>query len=118
MRQGLIVDSYGNRRWYVNDRLHRTDGPAFVGANGTQAWCLNGKNHREDGPAVIYADGDQEWYYEDRLHREDGPAYIAADGYYSWYLKGIRLSFDKYLEKAFPKDSPQRTLFVLKWGGK
>ena len=94
MRNGLIVDSYGNRRWYVNDRLHRTDGPAFVGANGTQAWYLNGKNHREDGPA-----------------------YIDTDGYYSWYLRGIRHNFDEYLEKVFPKDSPQRTLFLLKWNG-
>ena len=56
------VDPGGNKRWYLNGKLHREDGPAFEGADGTKHWYLNGKLHREDGPAIEYADGDKCWY--------------------------------------------------------
>jgi hypothetical protein len=32
---------------------------------GTKRWFLNGKYHREDGPAVEYANGSKEWYLND-----------------------------------------------------
>jgi hypothetical protein len=41
---------------------------------GTKRWFLNYKLHREDGPAVIYPDGFQQWYQYGKLHRVDGPA--------------------------------------------
>ena len=34
---------------------------------GTKKWRLNGKYHREDGPAVEWADGSKYW----RLHGEE-----------------------------------------------
>jgi hypothetical protein len=50
-------------RWYLNDKLHREDGPAFEYANGTKWWYLNGEHHREDGPAIEYhPDGSKYWY--------------------------------------------------------
>jgi hypothetical protein len=33
-----------------------------VDNNGTKRWYLNGKLHREDGPAIEYADGNKGWY--------------------------------------------------------
>ena len=33
-----------------------------VYADGTKKWHLNDKLHREDGPAIEYADGDESWY--------------------------------------------------------
>jgi hypothetical protein len=33
--------------------------------NGTKKWFLNGKLHREDGPAVEWADGTKRWYFND-----------------------------------------------------
>jgi hypothetical protein len=33
-----------------------------VYANGTKRWRIDGKLHREDGPAVEYADGTKRWY--------------------------------------------------------
>ena len=33
----------GTKRWYVDDKLHRTDGPAIEGANGDKFWYLDGK---------------------------------------------------------------------------
>jgi hypothetical protein len=32
--------------------------------NGTKLWYLNDKLHRTDGPAIECANGDKAWYYE------------------------------------------------------
>ena len=58
----VIVDSYGNKHWYLNGKRHRTDGPAVEQADGYKAWYLNGKPHRTDGPAVEGANGYKVWY--------------------------------------------------------
>ena len=58
------VDNLGTKYWYLNDKLHRVDGPACEDANGTKRWFLNGKLHRTDGPAVEYANGTKYWYLD------------------------------------------------------
>ena len=61
----------GNKYWYLNDQLHREDGPAIEYANGDKSWYLNGKPNREDGPAVEYAHGNKHWYLNgERLVRD------------------------------------------------
>ena len=52
----------GTKRWYLNGKLHRLDGPAVELLTGTKRWYLNGKHHREDGPAVELSTGTKEWY--------------------------------------------------------
>jgi len=52
----------GSQEWRINNQLHRTDGPAWIGSDGAEEWWVNGQPHRLDGPAVISADGDQEWF--------------------------------------------------------
>ena len=84
----MEVDEYGDKIWYLNDKLHREDGPAIEYADGSKEWYLKGKLHREDGPAVEWADGDRHWYLNGKRHREDGPAYECSDGYKWWYLNG------------------------------
>jgi len=32
----------GNKFWYVNEKLHREDGPAIITSDGYQAWFING----------------------------------------------------------------------------
>jgi len=89
----------GTKEWYLNDELHREDGPAVVEySDGTKVWYLNGKRHREDGPAVERSGGTKEWWLNGNLHREDGPAYEGFDGTKMWYLNGTKLS-----EKEFNK---------------
>ena len=56
------VEDDGTKRWYLNGKLHRTDGPATEYTNGSKCWYLDGKLHREDGPAVECADGTKCWY--------------------------------------------------------
>ena len=41
-----VFDS-GNKAWYLNDELHREDGPAIEYANGVKYWYLNGKHLTE-----------------------------------------------------------------------
>lgn len=88
--------------WYVNNQLHREDGPAIEWSDGDKEWCLNGLRHREDGPAFEGKNGDKVWWINDELHREDGPACEWADGTKAWYLNGVEYTekeFNQWLEK-------------------
>ena len=76
----------GAKEWWLNNKLHREDGPAVEYANGTKYWYLNGEHHREDGPAVEWASGTKKWYLNGKRHREDGPAVEWASGTKHWYL--------------------------------
>ena len=82
----MTVDKYGTKRWQLNGKLHREDGPAFEGEDGNKEWYLHGKCHREVGPAIEYANGNKAWYLHGMLHREDGPAVENVNGYTSWWL--------------------------------
>jgi hypothetical protein len=62
MRNGLIINAYGDKYWYKNDKYHREDGPAVEFVNGYKSWWINGKRHRENGPALECADGTKFWY--------------------------------------------------------
>jgi len=61
-KDGLTIDEYGTKSWYLNDKYHRTDGPAIEYINGDKHWFLNGKRHRTDGPAIEYYNGTKYWY--------------------------------------------------------
>ncbi len=41
------VSDDGTKRWYLNDKLHREDGPAIEYASGTKYWYLNGEQLTE-----------------------------------------------------------------------
>ena len=43
MKNGLEVNANGDKFWYLNDNLHRVDGPAIKFANGNKWWYLNGE---------------------------------------------------------------------------
>jgi len=43
----VIVDDYGTKHWYHNDKRHREDGPAVEYADGTKWWFVNGKELTE-----------------------------------------------------------------------
>lgn len=38
----------GNKRWELNRKLHREDGPAIEGRGGYKEWHLNGKEYTEE----------------------------------------------------------------------
>jgi hypothetical protein len=67
MKQGLIIDENGHKEWYLNDKIHREDGPAVEYANGDKYWWLNDQRHRVDGPALEWTDGTKMWYLNNKL---------------------------------------------------
>jgi hypothetical protein len=106
----LKIEQDGTKCWFLNDKLHREDGPAIEYANGTKHWYLNGKLHREDGPAVEYANGGKRWYLNDKLHREDGPAVEYPDGTKRWYLNGKSVSWKQVFKNAKTQEQQVRIL--------
>ena len=48
MKEYIVkIDDYGTKKWYLNGKLHREDGPAVERSNGTKEWWLNGKELAE-----------------------------------------------------------------------
>ena len=88
----LKIDKYGNKRWYLNGKLHRIDGPAIEYPNGYKVWYLNDKLHRIDGPAIELKNGDKYWYLNNEYHRIDGLAIECANGDKFWYLNGKKVN--------------------------
>lgn len=43
----------GSTSYLLHGELHRTDGPAFVGADGATTWLQFGREHRINGPAIL-----------------------------------------------------------------
>jgi hypothetical protein len=66
MNQSKLHTSIGGvKRWYLNGKLHRDDGPA-VELDEHKEWYINGKRHREDGPAIEHWNGTKFWYLNDK----------------------------------------------------
>ena len=82
----LIIDKYGDKRWYQNGELHRTDGPAIEYASGSKSWFQNGKLHCTDGPAMHFGNGTKFWYI-------DGKKYSFKD-----WLQLCSLSYEEKCE--------------------
>lgn len=61
-KNGLFINAQGDSEWYVNNKLHRLEGPAIIDSKGNQYWFKEGRLHREDGPAVEKIDGTQRYY--------------------------------------------------------
>jgi len=81
MKNGLIISNNGVKRYWLNDLLHREDGPAVEYNNGYKAWYLYGERHREGNlPAIEFANGDKSYFIHGEYHREDGPAFHTATG--------------------------------------
>jgi hypothetical protein len=91
MRNGMITNKYGDRLWYQDNRLHRTNGPAVEYENGTKFWYQNNERHRTDGPAVELPGG--------RNH---------------WYINGIKYDLNDWLELVNYTE-PQKTLMRLQY---
>ena len=76
----------GDKYWFLNDKLHREDGPAVEYANRTKQWWLNGKRHREDGPAIEWTSGNKEWYLNGKTtHPEAIVDLWLSRGVFCWY---------------------------------
>jgi len=110
MKPEMKIDTYGEKRWFLNGKLHREDGPAVEYPNGTKFWFLNDLLHREDGPTVEYENGTKEWWLNGKLHRTDGPAMEWPNGEKDWYLKGKEVSWREVFKMAKTQEQQVRIL--------
>jgi len=97
--QYIYINKHGVKFYYKDREMttrHRTDGPAYEGANGDKVWYVNDKLHRLDGPAVEYADGHKAWFVDNKLHRLDGPAVEWVNGTQEWWVNGELLSEEQF----------------------
>jgi hypothetical protein len=106
----MKVHPNGTKEWRLNGNRHRTDGPAFEGADGSKMWHLNGKLHRTDGPAIEWADGSKQWHLNGNLHRTDGPAWERADGSKEWWLNSEQVSWREVYRQG---NDPEIELRIL-----
>ena len=100
-------------RWYINDQLHRSDGPAVEKSEGSRVWYLNDQLHREDGPAIEWSTGSKAWWLHGKAHREDGPAVEWSTGRKEWYLNGAQHTeqeFQQWLDKKNLNEKLHATL--------
>ena len=100
-----VHNNNGTKEWYVDGKLHRTDGPAVEWADGGKYWFQNNKLHRVDGPAVEDTDGSKHWYLDGKRHRIDGPAVENDDGSKEWWLDDKQLTYSQWIEAVKPKPS-------------
>ena len=60
------TDINGTKKWQLDGRYHREDGPAIELKSGTKIWCFDGEYHRLDGPTIVRGDyGPSGWYIND-----------------------------------------------------
>jgi hypothetical protein len=57
--------SDGDNIYYLNDKLHRTNGPSIEYKCGSKSWFLYGDRHNDKGPATIYNTGGKFWFLND-----------------------------------------------------
>jgi hypothetical protein len=84
---GLFIRKDGTKRYYLNGKSHRLDGPAIKNSNSDKEWWIYGRRHRLDGPAIEYINGIKQWWVNGELHRLDGPAIENCESK-KWYLNG------------------------------
>ena len=81
--------------------------------DGVLNWYLNELLHRENGPAVLWPDGTQFWYLNGLLHRTDGPAYICPTFptvTQFWYLNGTKLNVEQVNTYKYLLECPLKKL--------
>jgi len=94
------IDHVKTKRWRLDGKLHRVDGPAVEWSDGDTAWYIHGQLHREDGPAIKWIDDFESWWFNGKRHRENGPAVVHADGSEEWWLYGEKFSSEHEMVKA------------------
>lgn len=84
----IYINEDGSIFYYVNDKLHREDGPAIEWWTGSIEWYKDGILHREGGPAEDHVIWDK-WFYNGELHRIDGSALnLHYANEYHWFYHG------------------------------
>ena len=71
MDYNIKISKYGDKYYYINNLLHREDGPAVEFIDGSKFWYVNNRLHREDGPAIEYSNGGKGWFLNHKCYGVD-----------------------------------------------
>lgn len=109
MKHGIFKNPH-NTVYYMNNQLHREDGPAIEWKNGNKHWNLHGRLHRTDGPAIELAESYlgytvKKWSINGKWHREDGPAVEWGTGYKEWWIDDQQLTEEQFNQWLNDKQS-------------
>lgn len=55
---------HGDVSYWLEDKLHRLDGPALETRDGEKHWYRNGLRHRLGAPALVKADGTELFFVD------------------------------------------------------
>jgi len=86
--------------------------------DGNKLYFLNGELHRTDGPAIEYANGTKTWWTNDKLHRTDGPAIECANGNKLYFLNGAEFTEEEFLEQTQVVIRPKVQEDFSRWNSK
>ena len=108
--------------WYLNERLHRLDGPAVEYNDGGAEWYQFGRLHRIGGPAMDYASGYKAWWQNGVHHRLDGPAVEFSDGRLYWFINGKNITYEinswiREQKITLPMSETELSFFILTFVG-
>jgi hypothetical protein len=85
-------------------------------SNGDKIWFLDGKISRTDGPAVVRTDGTNIWYLNGVLHRTDGPSDDRPDAETRFHLYGCAYMFDEWLDQTTGLTDEEKVMYKLQYG--
>jgi hypothetical protein len=108
----IVEKDFWKTYYYLNDKLHRIDGPAIEHINGTKNWYQNGKCHRLDGSAIEGSNGYKAWLQNGLLHRIDGPAKEYVDGYKEYWIEGTLYSKEEF-DKQIALLNKSNKIFII-----
>lgn len=100
----IITDNFRSNDIYAYVYFHKENSPSVINTKfGCYWYYLNDELHRLDGPAIYHCEncdcdareGDYLYYVEGKLHRLDGPARDWGNGDVEWWVNGIHLSPEK-----------------------
>jgi hypothetical protein len=82
---GIIKWDNGDVCYYKHFKLHREDGPAYIGPKGYKEWLFEGNLHNFNGPARIYSDGYEEYWIHNKPTTKEAVEFLRD----LYSLKGI-----------------------------
>ena len=72
--------------YWLNNKIHREDGPAIEWSDGSKFWYVKGLCHSDNTFAVEDQNGNKFWYFKGMRHRKDGPANSYTNSYSNKYF--------------------------------
>lgn len=114
VKTGVLTDSAGTERYYLDYLLHREGGPALIYTDGTECWYRNGHLHREDGAACNFIGGHKEWWIDGRSFNNEEEFKIALsirpeDNKHKAKVQKMNKSKEITLFDTIKKDSSEAT---------